>query len=173
MVHPSAARPQNGLLRSLSPADFALLRGNLEPVTLPIRASMEESDKPIKFVYFPTEGIASVVAYGARKREIEVGIIGREGMSGVHVVLGSDRSPHATYMQVGGHGYRIAAAELCAAMQKSATLFRCFLHFVQTFTLQTAHTAIANGQGTLEERLARWLLMADDRVDGSELPLTH
>ena len=150
-----------------------MVAAHLEPVALNVRFTLEESNKPIKFIYFPEAGIASVVAAGARKREIEVGIIGREGMSGINVVLGSDRSPHATYMQVGGRGHRIALADLRAAMQRSPSLQQCFLRFVQAFMSQTAHTALANGQGKLEERLARWLLMAHDRMDGDKLPLTH
>ena len=94
-------------------------------------------------------------------------------MSGINVVMGDDRSPHSTYIQCAGHGQRIATNDLRAAMQESTSLQRCFLHFAQAFTVQTAHTAVANGQAKIEERLARWLLMAHDRLAGDELPLTH
>jgi CRP-like cAMP-binding protein len=164
---------KNGLLWSLSKADFTLLKPHLETVVLPLRLILEESQKPIRHVYFPEAGIVSIVASGAHKREIEVGIIGREGMTGINVLLGSDRSPNRTYMQVAGSGQRITASHLREALEMSASLQRAFLRFVQTFMQQTAHTVLANGQGTVEMRLARWLLMGQDRIDGNELSLTH
>lgn len=168
-----STRPNNSLLSSISETDFRLIAAQLEPVELPLRFTLEESNKPIKFVYFLEAGIASVVAYGSRKREIEVGLIGREGMSGINILLGSDRSPHATYMQVRGRGVRIPAKILRAAIKESHSLHRCLLQFVQALMVQTAHTALANGQARVEERLARWLLMAHDRMDDDQVPLTH
>jgi hypothetical protein len=106
-------------------------------------------------------------------RSIEVGLIGREGMSGLAVVMGTDRSPNETFMQVAGGGQRISAAKLRPRMEQSGTLRRAFLCYAHAFAIQTAYTAMANGRSKLEERLARWLLMAHDRLDGDELPLTH
>jgi CRP-like cAMP-binding protein len=105
--------------------------------------------------------------------QVEAGLIGREGMSGLTIVLGDHRSPHSTYMQAAGEGQRISAVELRKAMQQSGSLHGSLLKYVQVFMTQTAHTAIANARAKLEERLARWILMADDRLDGKSLPLTH
>ena len=165
--------PRNHLLSSLSMADFGLLKPRLETVELGLRKILEDPNKPIKHVYFPLSGIVSVVTASTRKRQIEVGIIGHEGMTGINVVLGNDRSPHSTYVQSAGQGQRIKAADLRQAMQKSASLRDGLLHFVQAFMTQTAYTALANGQAKLTERLARWFLMAQDRLDGNELALTH
>jgi CRP-like cAMP-binding protein len=107
------------------------------------------------------------------KPSIEVGIIGREGMTGLGVVLGSDRAQHAVYIQVAGKGMRISADHLREADERSITLHRAMLLYAQAFLAQTTSTALANGRSKIEERLARWLLMADDRIDGDELPLTH
>jgi CRP-like cAMP-binding protein len=131
------------------------------------------ANKPIKHSYFITSGLASVIAIGTNGHRLEVGIIGREGMSGLPVVLGNDRSPNETFIQVEGTGSRIAADDLRRAMQKSASLTRVLLNFVNAFLIQTSHTALSNGTATLKERLARWLLMAQDRLDGNEIPLTH
>jgi CRP-like cAMP-binding protein len=161
------------MLSILSAADFALLRPHLEAVRLPVRHVVEEPNKPIKHVYFPEAGIISVVAVSPHDRQIEVALIGREGMSGVSIVLGDDRTPHSTYVQVAGVGVRITADHLRQAMRKSPTLQRTFLRFAQAFMTQTAHTAVANGRARIEERLARWLLMAHDRLSGDALPLTH
>jgi CRP-like cAMP-binding protein len=79
----------------------------------------------------------------------------------------------ATYMQIAGRGQRLSAGDLRKAISASATLHQVLLHYVHSFLRQTTQTALANGRSKIEERLARWLLMAHDRVDGNELPLTH
>jgi CRP-like cAMP-binding protein len=88
-------------------------------------------------------------------------------------VLGNHRSPHATYIQSPGMGKCIAATELRKATQTSVSLRDSLLRFVQAFGVQTTHTAICNAQSKLDVRLARWLLMAHDRIADDTLPLTH
>ena len=166
---PPASR--NHLLSTLSQPDFGLVESHLTAVVLSLR--FEEPDKPIEKVYFPDSGITSVVTANQREHPIEVGIIGRDGMSGIAVALGNDHSPHSHFVQVAGHGRSMSSDDLRTAMQDSPTLRVSLLHFAQAFMVQTAHTAAANARAKLEERLARWLLMAHDRVDGDELSLTH
>jgi CRP-like cAMP-binding protein len=165
--------PRNGLLAAMSSRDLALLKPKLEPVTLNLRKVLEPANKPVQYNYFLASGLASVIAIGKNGDRLEVGIIGREGMTGLPVVLGNDRSPNETFIQVEGAGARIAADDLRQAMRKSASLSRLLLNFVNAFLIQTSHTALSNGKAGIEERLARWLLMAQDRLDGSEVPLTH
>jgi CRP-like cAMP-binding protein len=117
-------------------------------------------------------GFASIVAGRGEARGIEVGLIGSEGVTGAAIILGNHRSPNATYVQAAGSALRISAAELRIAMDASPSLRAMLLRFVQTFMIQTSRTAIANGRANLDERLARWLLMASDRM-GSAFPLTH
>ena len=171
MLTLSQSRPGNLLLAALSPADFKLL--NLQLVPLKLRHDLERPNRAIDDVYFPHVGIASVVAVQSKTVQVEVGLIGYEGMSGTSVVLGIDRSPHSTYMQVEGEGQRITVADLREAMQASETLRGVLLRYVQVFMVQTAHTAIANARDRLDRRLARWILMAHDRVRDTKLPLTH
>jgi len=163
----------NRILSHLSRKDFALLEPHFEPVDLPVRKSLEARRKRIDHVYFVESGFASVVANGASKLSIEVGIIGREGMTGLAVVLGNDRALHETYIQVAGKGLRISATNLRGAIECSSSLHRPMLRYAHAFLLQTTTTALANGRSKIEERLARWLLMANDRIDGKEVPLTH
>jgi CRP-like cAMP-binding protein len=164
---------RNRLLAGMPQGDLSLLTPHLESLPVEVRHSIEEIGKPIKNIYFMDEGIASVVATGAGGNEIEVGLIGREGMTGIAVVLGTDRAPHKVYIQVRGSARRIDIAALHEVLDTSPTLRPFLLKFVQTFMVQTAHTAFANGRATLEQRLARWMLMARDRLDGDALPLTH
>jgi len=164
---------KNQVLTRLARTDFALLKPHLEAVDLPVPMQLETANARIEAVYFLESGFASVVADGPGKRSIEVGIIGREGMTGLSVVLGHDRSPHETYIQAMGSAHRLSAAKLRAAMEQSAPLHRSLLRSVHAFLLQATQTAVANGRSKNQERLARWLLMAADRMDGKELPLTH
>ena len=165
--------PRNRLLAALKPADFQLLRPHLSPVTLKLRQELEQPNVKIEDLYFLDAGIASVVAVHKRKERVEIGLIGCDGMSGTAIVLGSRSPPHACYLQVAGKGQHISADALREAMDASKTLHELLLKYVQTFMVQTAHTAIANAQAKLHERLARWILMADDRVSDDVLPLTH
>jgi CRP-like cAMP-binding protein len=164
---------QNRLLAAMSSEDFGLLESMLEPLTLKTRQVLEPANKPIKHNYFIASGLASVIAIGKNGHRLEVGIIGCEGMTGLPVVLGNDRSPNETFIQVEGTGSRIAADDLRQAMRKSASLTRVLLNFVNAFLIQTSHTALSNGTATVGERLARWLLMAQDRLSGDRIPLTH
>ena len=138
-----------------------------------MKKRLETSKRRIDQVYFVEEGFVSVVANGSSKPSIEVGIIGREGMTGLSVFLGGERAAHDSYVQVAGKGQRISTAKLREVDERSPTLHRAVLRFVDQFLLQTTTTALANGRSKIEERLARSLLMAADRVDGKDVPLTH
>jgi CRP-like cAMP-binding protein len=164
--------PSNRILSRLSGGDLRLLEPHLEPEDLPVRKVLHARTKRIDHVYFPETGIASVVANGAHA--LEIGIIGREGMSGMSVIFGSKERPtHETYMQVAGSGHRLAVGHLQEAMDASAALHKALLLAAHDFMSQMAETALANGRHKIEERLARWLLLADERVDDHEIPLTH
>ena len=163
----------NFILKRLSDDDFGLLQPHLETIRLPVRKMLEARNRKIRTVYFMESGFASVVANGSTQPSIEVGLIGREGMSGLAVVLGADRPAHETYIQAAGSGLCLAADSLRGAIDKSPSLHRELLKAAFAFQTQVTQTALANGRSKIEERLARWLLMADDRIDGDELPLTH
>jgi CRP-like cAMP-binding protein len=163
----------NRILSRLSREDLALLEPHLEAVDLPVRKPLEKRKRRIEQVYFIESGFASVVANGSSKPSIEVGIIGREGVTGLAVVLGHDRAQHDTFIQLPGKGLRLSADSLQQAQDRSVSLHRELLRYANAFLMQTTTTALANGRSKIEERLARWLLMAHDRVDGDVLPLTH
>lgn len=169
---PTPRTSPNGILSRLSRQDFRLLEPHLIETELPLRKQLAVRRRRIDEVYFIESGIASVIANGAGK-QIEIGLIGREGMSGLGVVMGDDRSPHDTFMQIAGRGLRISASKLRDADEQSKTLHRTILKYAHSFLVQTSQTALANGRSRIEERLARWLLMARDRMDSDDLPLTH
>ncbi len=166
---------KNSILSRLSADDFQLLAPHLEPIDLPVLKFLERRGKVINTIYFPESGFISLVADGGRPVEVgvEVGLIGREGMTGLPVVLGHDRNANDVYVQASGHGHGLRASELLRAIEKSGKLHQALLRYVHSFLEQTTLTAVANARLSIEERLARWLLMADDRIDGQELRLTH
>ncbi len=168
----SVSRSSNFILSSLSAGDFDLLGPQLEQIDLPVRLNLEHRKKPLDFVYFLNSGVASVVANGSK--EIEVGIVGREGMTGVSLLLGVDTpAAYHTYIQVAGSGQRLPKDVLRAAIKHSATLQADLLRYAYSFLTQITQTALANGRASLDQRLSRWLLMVNDRVDGDVVPLTH
>lgn len=161
---------KNGLLKSLSSQDTALVRPLLEHVTLSQDQSLFESYEPISHVYFFESGLSSEVIVASKS--IEVACIGCEGCSGAPVLMGVDASPHKAFMQVGGEALRIPSGELRALMNDRRTLREQLQKYAQVFMIQIAATAWAGGRYDIEPRLARCLLMCQDRV-GDELPLTH
>ena len=162
---------RNHLLTRLSPGDLLLL-GPLEHVELPVRQTLEPAGTPIKFVYFIEEGVASVVSQTLGQREIEVGLIGPEGMTGIALLMAVDQSPFETFIQVEGTGYRLAADRLVQAIASSEELRKVLARYARMFYLQVASTSVSNGSSKLEERLARWLLMVGDRA-GASFHITH
>ena len=162
----------NKLLSRLSRDDARLLDPHLEAVDLPVRKQLHVAKRRVDYIYFIERGVASIVANGSHP--IEVGMVGREGMTGTSVLLGdSERVPYDIYMQVAGTGQQMPADRLRDAIAKSPALHRILLGYVHVFIIQATQTALANARGKIEERLARWLLMVHDRIDGDELTLTH
>ncbi len=164
----------NHLLNRLSHDDQQRLGPFLTPVELKARQALEVANVPSEKIYFITSGLASLVAINrANRHQVEVTILGREGMTGLCAVLGTTRSPNEIHMTIDGSADCIAVSDFKRIMAESPTFadaMRCFAYVVH---VQTAHAALANAKATLEERLARWLLMADDRMHGAELAVTH
>ena len=119
----------NLLLSSLAPEDLHRLRPHLDPIDLPQGLVLLQPHEPIPYVYFLEAGLSSDVATVDGERPVECGLAGFEGLVGLPVVFGTDRGIHESLMQVGGHGHRIASAELRRAMQESPSLRRLLLNY--------------------------------------------
>lgn len=166
-------RSRNFILSSISSEDLALLNPHLVHVDLPARMVLEIPHHKIDHIYFPESGLVSVVAAAGKSRRAEAGIIGIDGMTGHAVVMGDDRSPSSMYMQIAGRGLRLPTEVLRDRMKESSTLQLALHKFIASFLIQASFTALAYSTGTLAERLARWLLMANDRIKGERLAITH
>jgi CRP-like cAMP-binding protein len=173
MNPPEQSSVRNCLLALLSRDDFVLLQPHLEFRDLPRHTILLDPNQTQEHVYFLERGLASQIASGQSKIRLEVGIYGRDGVGPTAGVLGVARCPHLHIMQVGGAGHRISTEKLAIAMAESASLRGLLLRFVHVFMIQMAHTALSNNGLLIEQRLARWLAMSHDRLDGNELTLTH
>ena len=165
--------PRNRLLAVLPAADFAVLQPSLELIDLEARQILETPHTPIAHVHFVESGLVSIVGTTAPDHRIEVGMVGHEGMTGLGAVLGDDRSANEALVQSNGSAWRITAPALRKAMAESPALASLLLRYAHVFFCQASQTAVANGRGRLDERLARWLLMWHDRLHDDNLTITH
>jgi CRP-like cAMP-binding protein len=169
-----AAAFHNRLLAGLSDDDRERLLPALEYMPFALRQSIETAGKPITHVYFPESGCLSVMARApGNNRCIEVALIGYEGMSGLGVVLGDNRAVNEVVVRIAGAGWRADAETLTEAMRASSALYQHLLRYVHAFIAQASQTALSHGRAKLEERLARWLLMSQDRFRADRLITTH
>ncbi|AYD05212.1 Crp/Fnr family transcriptional regulator [Neorhizobium sp. NCHU2750] len=162
----------NRILSMLSDDVVTRLRPHLEPVELQQGEHLFESDQQLSHVFFFEGGLSSEIAGGKGAKTIEVGCIGLEGFSSVPAILGVDSTPHFAFMQCGGPALRVEVDALRAAMREDRPLRELLMRYAHVFLIQVATTALADGRYGVERRLARWVLMARDRI-GHELPLTH
>ena len=165
--------PSNRLLAALPAADLARLWPQLEPVGLEMRETLHVSDEPIAAVYFPESGWASMLALLADGRSAEVGLVGTEGMVGLPLLLGSDSSGTEAMVQASGTMLRLEAGAFRRALEESPALRTLLLRYALAFQQQVTQTAACNGHHALDQCLARWLLMAHDRAQGDEFPMTQ
>ena len=170
-IERSAVR--NRLLAALTPDDFAALAPALRPVELDLRQTLYEPGRTIRAVHFPEAGMVSMLAPLEDGHLQEVGIVGREGLVGLPVVLGADRTSIEALVQMEGAAWRVDAAELRAAFERGAALRSLLLRYAQAFHAQVAQTAACNGRHPVDARLARWLLVMHDRAEADEFPMTH
>jgi CRP-like cAMP-binding protein len=164
---------RNRLLSLLLPEDYQLVQPRLEPIVFPRAHVLAEPNEPSINLHFLESGLASQIAVTAENRRMEVGLYGRDGFGPISSVLGVDRAPHQLIIQVEGHGFQIAAKTFISLIDQSIALRALIMRYIQAFTIQTGYTALSNGSAVIGERLARWLLMCHDRIDGDDISLTH
>lgn len=171
---PSSTTVKNKLLRSLPPSDLDRIRPHLEPVPLKARRILHHFNTPMDHVWFVESGLVSVTARVSESTTVEVWLVGCEGMTGLPVLLGADEAPpHRRIVQVGGTALRMASADLRHAIDQIPRLREVLLRYAQVVLLQTSQVGACNSSHSLQQRLARWLLMAQDRLLTDDLALTH
>lgn len=164
---------KNRVLASLSAVEMNRLQPHLSPVILKLNRTLQDAGQPVDTVYFLEEGICSTVVTMETGNTVEVGITGRDGFVGLPALLGTRFSPNRAFMQISGHGFSVKAKVLQQTCEVSSELRLRLQHVVQGMLVQTAQTAACNRVHELDERLARWLLMCQDRLESDQVPITQ
>ncbi|MCS4094137.1 CRP-like cAMP-binding protein [Rhizobium sp. BK176] len=173
MSVPDQSTMQNRLLARLPGEEYQKIVSRMEKIQLRHGFVIVKADRPIDYVYFLTSGIGSVITVSAGKHRAEAGMLGREGFSPTSAGVGGTISVHEVLMQVEGDGYRMPLDSALVAISENPTFANLLARFIQTFASQISYTALSNVNYQIDARLARWLLMSHDRVDGDEIGLTH
>ena len=164
---------RNRLLGALPPNVLAEILPKLRPFSLVVPETLIVPDKPIEAVYFVESGWVSLVSTLDNGMQAEVGLIGREGMVGLPLILGVADGFEEAFVQAKGTALRMGASAFRRALEEIPSFRRLLFHYSEAMRGQTTQTAACNGRHDLEQRFARWLLMAHDRVDDDDLPVTQ
>ena len=169
---PRPERHANQLLAALLPKDYARLRSDLATVPMKLKQSLWEPNRPIEAVYFPIDAVASILAL-TDGHSVEVGTIGNEGLVGLPVFLGATTSPGRAVVQVAGEGERLDIAVFRREAHREGRLRQLLERYTQAFMTQVSQSTACNRAHSVEQRLARWLLIVRDRVRRNQFLLTH
>ena len=167
------SRPGNKILGALPQEEFDRLRPNLREVSFNIGHIVYHPEETIESVYFVNRGIVSWLAMLEDGNTVEAGVIGPEGLAGVSALLGANSSPNQGLAQSDVVASQIDTRDLIGEFRRNGVLNRMILRFVHSMFTQVAQTAACNRLHTLDQRLARWLLMSHDRSDRNGFPLTQ
>jgi CRP-like cAMP-binding protein len=173
MTTSPADPPHNRILASLPAEEYAALAPRFERVEPKLKQLLFDVDQLIEHVYFPEALVVSVVGVMADGSAVETATVGREGMVGLPVFLGTDRTSAQAFAQIPGAALRMSAGEFREAVAGSAALTRALNHYTQALFTLVAQSSACNRLHTMRERCARWLLHTHDRVGRDEFPLTH
>jgi CRP-like cAMP-binding protein len=163
----------NIILLSISDSDYGSLRPHLEYVSLPNHLVLHEGGGRLEFAYFPNRGLISLVVVMKDGRTAEAGIVGNEGSTGTPAAVGLSRSLLQAVVQITGDGFRVETAALQNTLKSTPHLQLMLSRYAVLQGMQVAQTAACNRLHDIKQRLSRWLLMTQDRVDSESLPITH
>ena len=164
---------QNHLLDALPAADYARLLPHLELVPMPLGWAVYEAGGQMRYLYFPTTSIVSLLYVLENGASAEIAITGNEGLVGISLFMGGESTPSRAVVQSKGNGYRLRASVLKTEFALGGSLQYLSLRYTQALITQMAQTAVCNRHHTLDQQLCRWLLLSLDRLPGNELMMTQ
>jgi CRP-like cAMP-binding protein len=164
---------KNHLLAALPEKQYQRLAPHLEPFTFKHAKVLCEINEPIKYCYFPSEAVISLVTQLEDGRIVEVALVGNEGMTGLAFLLGQKVSAERAIVQIPDGGVRVKAEVILKQFMRCEALHAVILRYINSLIRQVAQTAVCNASHTIEERLSRWLLMCHDRVESDQINLTQ
>jgi CRP-like cAMP-binding protein len=169
-IHP----PTDNHLLALLPADpFERLRPHLQPVPLPLGWSVYESGDQMRHVFFPTEGIVSLLSVMEDGSSAEIALTGCEGLVGISLFMGGESTPNRAVVQSACDAYRLSAVYLKEQFALGGSVHLQLLKFTQALITQISQTAVCNRHHSVEQQLCRWLLLSLDRLPGNEITMTQ
>ena len=163
----------NNILLSIPDEEFNTIRQELQYVELPHYTDLQRPKERVEFAYFLNSGLTSLVFNTNGGESVEVGVVGNEGFTPIGIAAGLRRSPHQAIMQVSGVGFRVNADVLETVLNTSPQMQSLMNRYAAVHGLQVAQTAGCNRLHDLDQRLARWLLLVQDRVGSGLLRITH
>ena len=173
----SASNPhppgENHLLAALPTQDYKRLLPHLEPFPLQLAVPLYESGDRLAHVFFPVEGIVSLLYVTENGASAEIAITGNEGLVGIALFMGGESTPSRAVVQSEGHAYRLRAEILKMEFERGGELQHLLLRYTQALITQMAQTAVCNRHHSVEQQLCRWLLLSLDRLSSSELHMTQ
>ena len=170
----AAGKPvSNKILLSTSDSEYSSLRPHLDYVSLPNHLVLHEAGGKLEFAYFPNRGLISLVVVMKDGKTAEAGIVGNEGFTGTLAAVGLNRGTLQAVVQITGDGFRIEVGALQSTLESAPHFQLKLSRHAAIRGMQVAQTAACNRLHDIEQRLARWLLMTQDRVDSGSLPITH
>jgi len=171
---PALAVPrENHLLAALPAVDFERLLPHLEPVPLPLGLAVYESGSQQGYVYFPTDGIVSLLYVMRDGSSAEIAVVGNEGVVGIALFMGGESTPSRAVVQSAGYACRLNGSLLKREFDRGGPLQVLLLRYTQALITQMAQTAVCNRHHTVEQQLCRWLLLSLDRLPSNELTMTQ
>ena len=169
----SSPRPRNLILAQLPDAEYEALAKFFVPVELPLEMRLSEPNEPIEYIYFLNSGLISTDALTEKGESVEVGVIGREGFSGLPALFDQPQMSHSVLMQGVGEGLRIRSSILRDQFVKGGMLQRMVHTFAYLQLVQVSQSVLCNRMHEVDARLARWLLTSADRMESESLNLTQ
>jgi CRP-like cAMP-binding protein len=173
LQHQLPSPPGNRILAALPKAACNRIVAQMKRVVLKNRQIAYDVNKPIKFVYFPLTGVFSLVTFMEDGEGVEVATIGNEGMVGLPLFLGVERTSGKAFTQVPGDSLRMTAAAFTKEISRQGPLTQTLQLYTQALMVQISQGMACNGKHSLRQRCARWLLMTQDRVASETFPLSQ
>lgn len=171
---PHTKGPQQNCLLAALPADVReRLYPHMEFIELPLGKVLYESGDTLRYVYFPTNSIVSLLYVMESGASAEISVVGKEGLIGVALFMGGDSTTSRAIVQSAGQAYRLLAQRLKDEFNRHGALLLTLLRYTQALITQMAQTAVCNRHHTIDQQLCRWLLLSLDRLEGNELVMTQ